>query len=96
MKQPRNPHLHEADDDHGADDDHPDDYRPTRTELAEHSARAIKAHRIRCRYCGANPGHPCINKNTGGPLSNFHAHPIRITDAETATPIQPDDDEVPF
>lgn len=80
-----------------ADDDFPDDYAPTQAELAEHQTREKASLKIACRYCGAQPNQKCVNKNTGEPAEKFTAHTIRITDADTVTPIrEPDDDEVPF
>lgn len=38
-----------------------------------------------CRYCHAPIGRDCINRNSGRPLANLPAHPIRITDAEKDT-----------
>ena len=53
---------------------------------------------IRCRYCGAQPGDPCINLITKQPLQRY-PHPQRDTDAgKPRRPVvgKSDDDGVPW
>jgi hypothetical protein len=36
---------------------------------------------VKCTYCNAQPGEPCINKATNQPFQYAPAHPCRLVDS---------------
>jgi hypothetical protein len=49
-----------------------------------------KALTVDCPYCHAQPGEPCVRKNTNEPLTNLAAHLARLhTAGITHAPLDP-------
>ncbi|MFZ4702297.1 MAG: zinc finger domain-containing protein [Candidatus Methylumidiphilus sp.] len=60
----------------------PDRYGERFESEAETAAMHATAITIGCRYCNADPGHPCINSTLKSNPPTKIPHPIRINDAE--------------